>query len=184
MHLLPFISMISLALAVPHTKRQSCVGQDWLVRGFSSFTADPGPTGVSYISFTFGDSNTETNTDNSSLCSRSLAPGSGQSPADPDNFYPCEDPEMQYKFDGKKLTLKHTFDCAGYVQKTLRKDARSRETRVDRMQQNDGNRLRQYRFGPSMHPLRQHVLRNGLCVSCLSGRRTGLELGSVKVEAR
>ena len=111
--------MISLALAVPHTKRQSCVDQDWSVIGFRSFTADPGPTGVSQISFTFEDSNTDTG----SICSRSLAPGSGKSPADPDNFYPCEDPEMQYKFDGKKLTLKHTFDCAGYVQKTLRKDA-------------------------------------------------------------
>ncbi|MCJ1265452.1 hypothetical protein MMC22_005330 [Lobaria immixta] len=101
--------MVSLALAVPHTKRQSCVNQDWAVQGFSSFTADPGPTGVSHISFTFVDPNTGA----SSICSRSLAPGSGQSPADPDNFYPCQDPTMQYKFDGKKLTLEHTLDCAG-----------------------------------------------------------------------
>lgn len=109
MHFLPIISMVSLALAAPHTKRQSCVDQQWAVQGFSSFTADPGPTGVSHISFTFVDPNTGT----SSACSRSLADGSGKSPADPDNFYSCQDPKMQYKFDGKKLTLKHTLDCAG-----------------------------------------------------------------------
>lgn len=109
MHFLPLVSMIALALAAPHEKRQSCVSQQWAVQGFNSFTADPSPTGVSHISFTFSDPNTST----SSLCSRSLAPGSGSSPADPNNFYPCKDTTMQYKFDGAKLTLKHTFNCAG-----------------------------------------------------------------------
>ena len=111
MHLLPLLSMVSLALAAPPTKRGACVDQDWEVQGFSSVTADPGPTGVSHISFRFVDSNTNS----ISICSRSLAPGSGKSPADANNFYPCQDPSMQYKFDGKKLTLQHTFNCAGYV---------------------------------------------------------------------
>ena len=112
MHFLPLVSLAALALAAPHEKRLSCVvSQQWAVQGFSSFTADPSPTGVSHISFTFSDPNTST----SSLCSRSLAPGSGSSPADPNHFYPCQDPAMQYQFDGTKLSLKHTFNCAGLV---------------------------------------------------------------------
>ncbi len=111
MHLLPLLSMVSLALSTPLTKRDTCVSQEWAVQGFTSFTADPGPEGSSHISFRFVDPNTDT----ISSCGRTLPPGSGRSSADPDHFYPCDDASVQYEFDGSKLTLKHTYDCHGYA---------------------------------------------------------------------
>ena len=56
------------------------------------------------------------------------------------------------------------------------------ETSTDKLQQNNGNGVRKYRFGPSMHPLRQCALWNELRNSDFSGQRSGLELGSVKME--
>lgn len=108
--LLSLLSLISLALASPHTKRQSCVAEPWAIQGFTTFTADPGPTGISQLAFTFTDPNTNTT---GSRCGRSLALGSGKSAADPNRFYPCKDPSISYRFDGENLALQHTFDCDG-----------------------------------------------------------------------
>lgn len=109
MHLFFLLSVASLVLAAPQGESDNCVSKSFDVHGFTFFTADPGPQGSSHINFQFQDENTSTG----SACSRSLPLGSGQSPADPVNFYPCQDAAFQYKFDGKKLTLKHTFDCNG-----------------------------------------------------------------------
>lgn len=56
------------------------------------------------------------------------------------------------------------------------------ETSTDKLQQNNRNGVREYRFGPSMRPLRQCALWDELRNSDPSGQRSGLELGSVKME--
>ena len=108
--LLPLASLVSLALAFPSLKRQSCpstTSLQWTVTGFNTFTANPGPSGVSSISFDFVDTTSGT----SSQCGRSLPPGSGQSPADPDTSYSCDNPAFQYKWDGTTLALEETIEC-------------------------------------------------------------------------
>lgn len=108
--LLSLLSLTSLALATPNVRRQTCSDAStlqWTVTGFNTFTANPGPNGVSSISFKFVDETSGT----SSQCGRSLPPGSGSSPVDPDNFYTCDNAAFQYKWDGKTLSLEETLEC-------------------------------------------------------------------------
>lgn len=109
MHLLSLLSLASLSLAAPHVKRQTCSSStlQWTVTGFNTFTANPGPNGVSSISFDFVDQTSGT----SSECGRSLPAGSGGSPADPNNFYSCANAAFQYKWDGTTLSLEETLQC-------------------------------------------------------------------------
>lgn len=114
MHLLSLLSLASLSLAAPHVKRQTCSSStlQWTVTGFNTFTANPGPNGVSSISFDFVDQTSGT----SSECGRSLPAGSGGSPADPNNFYSCANAAFQYKWDGTTLSLEETLQCGTFIE--------------------------------------------------------------------
>ena len=110
MHFLTVLSIASLGLAAPLSERQTCsTGStlQWTVTGFNTFTANPGPNGVSSISFKFVDQTSGT----SSNCGRSLPPGSGQSVIDPDNSYFCDNTAFQYKYDGTNLDLEESLEC-------------------------------------------------------------------------
>lgn len=111
MHALTILSLASLALAAPHPiKRQTCSDSStfqWTISGFNTFTAAPGPDGISTISFNFVDTTSGT----SSECSRSLPPGSGRSAIDPDHTYFCDSDAFQYKYDGTNLALEEAVEC-------------------------------------------------------------------------
>ena len=114
MRFLPLVSLASLTLAAPHLKRQTCSSStlQWTITGFTTFTANPGPNAVSSISFDFVDETSGT----SSECSRSLPTGTGGSPADPNNSYPCANAAFQYKWDGTTLSLEETLQCGTWVE--------------------------------------------------------------------
>lgn len=57
MHLLSILTVVSLASAAPFVELQACPNntQAWIVYAFDTFTASPGPEGVSLISFEMAD---------------------------------------------------------------------------------------------------------------------------------
>lgn len=79
----------------------------WTVSNLSAFDAAPGPSGVSYISFHFCDTNTGLQLD--TTCSRYLAAGSGQSPIDPDNYYQCGSDYVRFIYSGDTLQLERSY---------------------------------------------------------------------------
>jgi hypothetical protein len=102
---------LTIALAAPTRRAASCAQPtSWQINGLSAFTAAPGPDGISNIFFELVDSVTGVVT----TCERALPPGSGRSPEDPDNYYPCNDTAVEYLFGtGNLLALKETFECNG-----------------------------------------------------------------------
>ena len=106
-HLLP---LVSIALAIPHTKmkRQSCTSQEWSIQQFETFTvgsdptSEPAPFDFTHISFYFDDPNFNTR----ALCSRSVAVGAGTL-AD-GNSYPCDNGTMSFQFYGTSIELQQT----------------------------------------------------------------------------
>jgi len=103
-----FAVLFGLANCSPIQQRKSCVAPTrFQINNFQTFTASPGPTYTSAISFVFADSTTDVDTE----CSRTLPPGSGRSPIDPDNFYLCNDTAVQYLWDGSALQVKETWSC-------------------------------------------------------------------------
>ncbi|MCJ1400711.1 hypothetical protein MMC11_003919 [Xylographa trunciseda] len=103
------LSLLPLALTTPLAPLSCPTPSSFLVSGFNAFTAAPGPTGISAISFTLYDSLTNVRT----LCQRELSPGSGRSPVDPDHFYNCANSQVQFLYSGSGLALTEEFVCGG-----------------------------------------------------------------------
>ena len=114
--LLPLAAaMLPVVLALPYTNTSSCISQQWAIEGFSTFEAPPGPLkpgtptvfNASNLSFRFEDPNTSLST----ACSRRLTAGAGGTMADAYHHYPCNDPSVQYQYDGEVLVVSYEFLC-------------------------------------------------------------------------
>lgn len=79
----------------------------WHLANVRAFTANPGPSGVSSFSFHFCDTNTGIELETE--CSRYLPPGSGRSPIDPDNYYPCNNNTVGFKYTGDALYIQRSY---------------------------------------------------------------------------
>lgn len=106
LHTLITSSLLSLTLAAPLTKR-FVESTPWRLSNIRAFTASPGPTGVSSITFHFCDTNAGLELETE--CSRYLAPGSGRSPIDPDTFYPCANNTVGFKYTGREIVVQRTY---------------------------------------------------------------------------
>ena len=108
------LALLPLALTSPILAARACsTPSDFFITGFFTFTPAPGNTaGGASISFRLSDSATNISTS----CERSLAPGSGQSIADPDHYYACGNPAVTFLYDGTVLAVKENFNCNGYVE--------------------------------------------------------------------
>jgi hypothetical protein len=118
------LALLPVVFSTPITPRAtdpSCPGPtSFQINGFGAFTAAPGPTGVSFVAFTFLDSATGVETS----CERQLPPGSGRSPADPDHYYPCNNTAVEFMYGaGNLFSVKETFKCHRYVRASLSSDS-------------------------------------------------------------
>lgn len=119
--LLSLAATLPIALALPFAANNAstalCISQQWVIDGFSTFDAAPGPLkpgtpavfNASHLSFRFDDPNTDTSTS----CSRRLEAEAGGTVADAHHHYPCNDPSVQYQYDGEVLVVSHEFYCHG-----------------------------------------------------------------------
>lgn len=82
------------------------------VTPFNAFTAEVNPKYRSSVGFTFSDKATGITTE----CERVLPLGEGGSPSDPDNYYPCNNTAVEFRYsDPQLLALRETYLCNGYV---------------------------------------------------------------------
>lgn len=79
----------------------------WELSNIAVFNAALGPSGVSLISFHFCDTNTGIELETE--CSREMAPGSGQSVIDPDNYYPCNNSTVSFAYTGTALFIHRSY---------------------------------------------------------------------------
>ena len=103
------LTLLTLTLSAPLSTRKCPDPTYFQISGFNAFTAAPGPDNYSLIGFNFNDPATNVST----TCSRTLPPGSGRSPDDPDNYYSCDDTSVTYLFNGSMLAVKEEFECSG-----------------------------------------------------------------------
>jgi len=82
----------------------------WQISQFKSFDAAPGPNGISSISFNFYDPSTKVRT----KCQNTLSPGSGRAPIN-DVYFPCDNSQVSYIYDGKSLGIQFSFHDPSYV---------------------------------------------------------------------
>ena len=116
MHFSTILLLLPLALAAPALVRRAGTGcsnapSSFQINGFGVFTASPGPSSYSHISFEVIGSASNVSTQ----CGRSLPPGSGRSAADPDHYYSCSNANVTYLWDGSHLAVTEIFSCNGYV---------------------------------------------------------------------
>ncbi|MCJ1250552.1 hypothetical protein MMC30_007780 [Trapelia coarctata] len=105
------LTFLPLILTTPISPRAACTPPtSFQINSFGAFTAAPGPTGVSFVAFTFLDSATGIDTS----CERQLPPGSGRSPEDPDHYYACNNTAVHFLYGtGNLLSVRERFTCNG-----------------------------------------------------------------------
>lgn len=113
--LIPLLSLfLPFALCIPLlATRDDCpTPTSARVTPFDAFTADINPNYQSSIGFTFTDEATGITTS----CQRLLPLGQGGSPSDPDNYYPCDNTAVEFKYSGQgQVALKERYLCNGCV---------------------------------------------------------------------
>ncbi|TKA79394.1 hypothetical protein B0A49_02611 [Cryomyces minteri] len=102
-------TLFTLATAAPVLEKRFVEETPWHLTKFFAFTAAPGPDGVSAISFHFCDTNAGIEVETE--CSRTLPPGSGRSPVDPDTYYPCKNATVRFQFKGCREELQGFFQA-------------------------------------------------------------------------
>ncbi|TKA65127.1 hypothetical protein B0A49_08185 [Cryomyces minteri] len=100
-------TLFTLATAVPVLETRFVEETPWHLTKFFAFTAAPGPDGVSAISFHFCDTNAGIEMETE--CSRTLPPGSGRSPVDPDTYYPCKNATVRFQFKGDTIDVARSY---------------------------------------------------------------------------
>lgn len=112
MQLLSLLSLLSVAVAIPVHSPRACFPDptSFVVSRFVAFTASTGPNDTSAVTFQASDSTTGITT----RCQRESTPGDGISPADPDHWYPCANPSMEFLWTGQDVGVRETYDaCSG-----------------------------------------------------------------------
>lgn len=88
----------------------------WQLHDLRIFTAQPGTPGISYISFTFADSNAGLNL--TTACTRYVpqgSPGGGGAVADGSVFSACANATVGWTFDGARIAVQRVYRDARYV---------------------------------------------------------------------
>jgi len=119
-HLTAIVAMLSLAAAAPFESNNNdkanveqpkveprcdylLENNPWRISNLTAFSAARHPAGSSYVSFHFCDTNPGLELD--TMCTRRLPKGSTDSCEDPNNYYVCDNDDVQFMYDGESLTL-------------------------------------------------------------------------------